>query len=340
VRTALPAVVTIHTESATGAGFFVAPALLLTNRHVIDGASSLHVTFSDGRTSSAIVSSIAQDADLALVRVANPPTPQATLTMASTGDLQVGEEVLAIGSPLGVLQSTVTRGIVSAVRTIGGLRYVQTDAAINPGNSGGPLVDSRGRVIGITTLKFTTAESLGFAVAADHGLRLIEGRTTLSESPARGCGSARDDRPQPREPDRLEAAFSRARKSDTELSIEKGTAQFERMVQPLARDADVIDAWWRRYQAACTTTASRHAADGRGWFGVWMAQSGASGPESQAVESPDCRAARANIVTAAGSVRAGMARAEEQARRAGVPPGIVRDVEKRYAMDWPTWDRF
>jgi serine protease Do len=83
--------------------------------------------------------------------------------------VEVGQDVIAIGSPLG-LEGTVTRGIVSGLRSLGKIPLVQIDAAINPGNSGGPLLDASGQVIGVNTLKLrpSTAESLGFAIGVDH----------------------------------------------------------------------------------------------------------------------------------------------------------------------------
>ncbi|HEX3702782.1 MAG TPA: trypsin-like peptidase domain-containing protein [Vicinamibacterales bacterium] len=342
VKAATPAVVTIETDSATGTGFFVAPGLVLTNRHVVDGASSMRVRFSDGGTSPAFVSSTASEADLALVRVATPPSPQPTLLLDRAKGVQVGEDVLAIGSPLGMLQSTVTRGIVSAVRTVGGVTYVQTDAAINHGNSGGPLIDKWGRVIGITTLKFTSSESLGFAIAAEHALKLIGGDDAHPPASA-GCGAVqgvRDDRKPFEKNGGLEAVFNQRQKSDTEMAIEKGAAEFEQAVQPLAREADVIDAWWQRYQAGCGIMPGRHSSDGRDWFGIWAVPAPAHPddvPNSASAESearPECRSARASVIEAASSVRTAMAQAEEAARRAGVPPGVVRSVRQKYRMEW------
>jgi S1-C subfamily serine protease len=344
VKAATPAVVTIETDIATGTGFFVAPGLVLTNRHVIDGTSSMRVRFSDGGTSPAFVSSTASEADLALVRVATPPSPQPTLLLDHAKGVQVGEDVLAIGSPLGLLQSTVTRGIVSAVRTVGGVTYVQTDAAINHGNSGGPLIDKFGRVIGITTLKFTSSESLGFAIAADHGLKLIGGNDAHPPASA-GCGAVRDDRKPLEKEGSLEAVFNQRQKSNTEMAIEKGAARFEQTVQPLARESDVIDAWWQRYQTSCGIKSARHNSDGRDWFGIWAVPASARPddvPSAASAESearPECRSARANVIEAASSVRTAMEQAEEAARRAGVPPGVVRTVRQRYRMDWSSWDR-
>src|SRR5262249_28205020 len=130
----------------------------------------------------------------------SPSPDQPTLAMGSSARARAGREVLALGSPLG-LQNTVTRGIVSAVRQVGGLTLVQTDAAINPGNSGGPLIDRRGQVVGITTLgmRSAVAQGLSFAIAIDHARLLLAGQrpaaggtplTTLSEAMSNGRASS------------------------------------------------------------------------------------------------------------------------------------------------------
>src|SRR5205085_5963339 len=105
---------------------------------------------------------------------------QPTLTMGSGMHARAGQEVITLGTPLG-LQNTVTRGIVSAVREVGGLTLVQTDAAIDPGNSGGPLLDRAGQVIGITTMgvRSAVAQGLSFAVAIEHAQALLAGKRTL-----------------------------------------------------------------------------------------------------------------------------------------------------------------
>ncbi len=157
---------------------------ILTNRHVVEGASqSLSVALADGRQFDATVVKISNSQDLALVKI------DATgLTAARIGDaskLQVGETVIAIGSPLGTFTESVTRGILSATgrtitvqdeatgqpETLKGL--LQTDAAINPGNSGGPLLDASGAVIGINTAVSTQAEGLGFAIPISDAASLI-----------------------------------------------------------------------------------------------------------------------------------------------------------------------
>jgi S1-C subfamily serine protease len=139
---------------------------VLTNAHVVDGAASLVVTLDNGAKVSAKVLGLDTVLDLALLRVeATDPLPAARLGDSAT--TKVGDEVVAIGSPVG-LEQTMTRGIVSGLnRFLPGVSdepMIQTDAPINPGNSGGPLVDRCGRVIGINTLISQDAQSIGFAV--------------------------------------------------------------------------------------------------------------------------------------------------------------------------------
>jgi S1-C subfamily serine protease len=159
-------------ERVMGSGFIIdTTGLILTNSHVVFGRQVILVTLDDGTTLPAKFIGADPVFDIALIRI--PPPTKGTLPVAQLGDsskLLVGEDVFAIGNPLGLDQS-LTRGIVSAMnRMLPGAAWslteplIQTDAAINPGNSGGPLVDTCGQVIGINTANFPEAQNIGFAV--------------------------------------------------------------------------------------------------------------------------------------------------------------------------------
>ena len=197
---AAASVVTIATEQAgafnpftgaagatgSGSGFVVsADGLILTNDHVINGATTIGITFPDGRDLAATVVATDEQHDLALVRVA--ATGLTPLTLGDSTGLTVGEVAIAIGSPLGTFSDTITQGIVSGVgraidvgqtgsrRTTHLTGLIQTDAAINPGNSGGPLLDAAGKVIGIVTASASNSQGVGFAVPVAVALPLIGG---------------------------------------------------------------------------------------------------------------------------------------------------------------------
>jgi len=178
VKQVLPSVVQIETDQGLGSGIvFDKAGDIVTNFHVVTGASSYHVTLSDGRGFQATQVGTYQGDDLAVIRVSASNLHPATF--ADSSRIQVGDIVLAIGNPLG-LRSSVTDGIVSAFRSgvpegngVTLPEVVQTSAAINPGNSGGALVDLDGQVIGIPTLGVQDPQSggtvagIGFAIASN-----------------------------------------------------------------------------------------------------------------------------------------------------------------------------
>jgi Do/DeqQ family serine protease len=158
-----------------GSGVIIDPSgLVVTNYHVIEGASEVRVALSDKREFDADIVLKDEHSDLTILRLKGVSEKFPVLDFANSDDLQVGDVVLAIGDPFGVGQ-TVTHGIVSALaRTQVGISdyqfFIQTDAAINPGNSGGALVDLNGRLVGINTAIYSRSggsQGIGFAIPAN-----------------------------------------------------------------------------------------------------------------------------------------------------------------------------
>jgi S1-C subfamily serine protease len=167
----------------TGTGFvWDERGHIVTNYHVIQGATAARVTMADQTTHAATLVGAFADRDLAVLKIDLPASRLPPLTLGTSRDLVVGQRVYAIGNPFG-LDQTLTTGIVSALgreiesfnqRTIRGV--IQTDAAINPGNSGGPLLDSAGRLIGVNTQIASpsgASAGIGFAIPVDEVNRIV-----------------------------------------------------------------------------------------------------------------------------------------------------------------------
>tara|TARA_A100001037_G_scaffold56671_1_gene48969 strand:+ start:12469 stop:13569 length:1101 start_codon:yes stop_codon:yes gene_type:complete len=182
----------------TGSGFLWDRAgHVVTNHHVVANAAAVAVRLDDGEPVRATVIGSAPDSDLAVLRLSDLPSGLQPIPVGSSGDLQVGQSVLAIGNPFG-LSRTLTTGIVSALdrrlptptgREIAGV--IQTDAAINPGNSGGPLLDSAGRLIGVNTAIISGSGSsagIGFAVPVDVVNRIVPQLIANGKAPRPGIG--------------------------------------------------------------------------------------------------------------------------------------------------------
>lgn len=169
-----------HTETSLGSGVIIsAEGYILTNNHVIQGATEIQVALRDGRHAEAKIIGLDPEADLAVLHVTLDKLP--SITLGQSGVLSVGDVVLAIGNPFGVGQ-TVTMGIVSATgRDRLGLstfeNFIQTDAAINPGNSGGALVNAYGHLVGINTAIYSQSggsQGIGFAIPVSYAKDITE----------------------------------------------------------------------------------------------------------------------------------------------------------------------
>ena len=170
-------------QSGQGSGFILdKQGLILTNNHVIDNAQRVEVTLSDKHKYKATVIGVDKNHDLALLKISDAPN-LLPATLAESNNLIVGQRVYAIGNPFG-LSGTMTRGIISALRSIKGPQNnpiedaIQTDAAVNPGNSGGPLLNARGEVIGITTLIANNgadqSSGIGFAIPINTAKAVLD----------------------------------------------------------------------------------------------------------------------------------------------------------------------
>jgi S1-C subfamily serine protease len=167
-------------QEGTGSGFIIdKEGHIVTNYHVIEGAESIEVTLADGTRAPARVVGVDPLNDLAVIKIDVQPDRLVPVELGSSSDLLVGQRALAIGNPFG-LDRTLTVGVISSLGRPLELRsgwviydVIQTDAAINPGNSGGPLLDLRGRVIGVNTAIEIEAENIAFAIPVDTVKRVV-----------------------------------------------------------------------------------------------------------------------------------------------------------------------
>ncbi|MEJ2718231.1 MAG: trypsin-like peptidase domain-containing protein [Deltaproteobacteria bacterium] len=171
-----------------GSGFFSdRTGHIVTNAHVVEGATKILVTLSTGKVCTAKVVAIHPKVDLALIKI-KPPYPLREAPVGDSSRVQVGEWVLAIGNPFG-LGKTVTFGIVSGKGRFIGLGpdddFIQTDASINPGNSGGPLFNMNGEVIGVNTAIIASGKGIGFSIPSNYIRQLVRSGDGMKQ-PARG----------------------------------------------------------------------------------------------------------------------------------------------------------
>ena len=318
VARTMPAVVTIQTPVGRGSGFFVTADTVLTNVHVVGTESSVLIRRPDGSTTTARVDATAPAYDIAVLKLSSPRPGQATISMGSAASARVGQDVIAIGTPLGFLQNTVSRGIVSGLRDVNGTTMVQTDAAINPGNSGGPLLDRRGIALGIVNAGYQGRDGLSFAIAIDHARALIEGRL----APPASSGAS----PSPY------TQLAPAVPSQTDQRRANDERTYQQSLELLARRASQMDDRWRSFKAGCYSGTVAGNLDHE-WFAIWDPKA------LLGAVAPNCDGLWSDVRRSAQAVRDDVRAANEAARQADILPGTRRDLLRKYKLDYPGWER-
>lgn len=203
------AVVLVSTPSGLGSGFLIHPdGYAVTNAHVIQGETRVKCTvFQKGQADfqrlvieDARILAVNNHLDLALIKLDHPDKrPFHTVYVSGDDALAVGENVFAIGAPLG-LERTLSRGVIATtLRNFEGVTYIQTTAQINPGNSGGPLFNDRGEVIGVCNMKIPFGEGLGFAIPARYLRDFLRNREAFAYDKDNPNSGYSYNRPPPRE---------------------------------------------------------------------------------------------------------------------------------------------
>jgi S1-C subfamily serine protease len=314
VDRAMPAIVLVEATSGRGSAFFVRHDTLITNVHVVQNDGYVTLRRMDGSSLNARVHSRAPAFDIAVLKVATPSPSQPFLTMGSAQSLKPGQEVVVIGSALGTLQNSVSRGIVSGLRQSGGVTLVQSDAAANPGNSGGPMLDRSGQVVGVLTAGYRGQQGLNFAVSIDHARDILEGRQAASSGSIQtGLSNIQTANPSISESDRRQ---------------QQGEQQFLQRVASAEQAAQQLDEAWARFRSVCFKTPITGSHD-REWFAVF----------TQAVPgdaAAGCVDYFTSMRTEMNRFREYMRTAVNDARRASVLPGTIRDAlrAKRLNFDW------
>lgn len=318
VDRAMPAIVLVETTGGRGSAFFVQHDTLLTNVHVVQNDGYVTLRRMDGTTLNARVHSRAPAFDIAVLKVAQPSAGQAVLAMGTAQSLKPGQEVIVIGSALGTLQNSVSRGIVSGLRTSGGVTLVQSDAAANPGNSGGPMLDRAGRVVGVLTAGYRGQQGLNFAVSIDHARDILEGRQTDLGTTQTGLAS-------------IQPLLPGAAASESDRRQQQGEQEFTRRAASAEEAAAQLDAAWARFRSACYTSPIAGTFE-REWFVLFTPQ-GLPGD------------AAAGCVDYYQSMHAEMRKFRDylrttvaNARRANVLPGTIRDTLRSRRLDFD-WER-
>lgn len=312
----MPAVVLIETTTGRGSGFYVRHDTLITNVHVVQNDGYVTLRRNDGSTVNARVESRAPAFDIAILKVATPSVSQVVIPMGSAHSLKPGQEIIVIGSALGTLQNSVSRGVVSGLRTSGGATLVQTDAAANPGNSGGPMLDRTGTVIGVTTMGYKNAEGLNFGVAIDHARDLLEGRQSAT------IGSSQRG---------LSDIQSGARGSESDRLQQQGEQQLRTRIGQMTEAAATLDNGWKQYRGQCYKSPIPGNYD-REWFAMLVPGGMPNGAGA------GCTGFYSAMQSDTKQFQSLMQRAITDARRANVLPGTIRDLLRTNRLDFD-WER-
>ena len=298
VTRSMPAVVTVVARDGFGSGFFVSSDTVITNAHVIAGNEVVTLLRGSSYSRTARVQSVSHEIDLAVLKLDIADFDQVVLALADPHDVTIGSDVVAIGSPRG-LANTVTRGIVSAVREVNNVNMVQTDAAINPGNSGGPLLDRRGRVLGVNTMKLGRGtEGMAFAVSIRYIPRMI--------------------------------GTSYTPKSERDERREKGMREYTENMRALAQRADAVDANWKSFRASCDVEEGQFVE--HQWFSL------SDGRRVPMRDSASCGAWHGYFKESAVATRDALQRYETAARSMGLVPAQTRAARRRLNLMFPGWE--
>jgi S1-C subfamily serine protease len=318
ISNVMPAVVTIHTATSRGSGFFVTPDTVLTNVHVVGTNPMVTIVRPNGAATTARVQSTTAAFDIAVLKVTGVLPNQPVIPLGTAESIRIGQEVIAIGTALGFLHNTVSRGIVSGMREVAGATLVQTDAAINPGNSGGPLVDRRGTVIGVVTSAYVNSNGLAFAVSVEHARAALDGGSSPPlPSPAT-----------PGAYDALAPAFV----SPQEDRRAEAVRDYEAAIGQLALRADALDGLWQSFVATCYQgpITGRFV---RGWFALWEPRA------MQGVVATNCAPHFDDLSRKANDIRQAAVGIDEIARRADIYPGTRREVLRNHKLDYAGWNK-
>lgn len=321
IAKAIPSVVLVETPQGRGSAFFVSRDRLITNVHVVGGSSWVTLKLQDGRTLTATVALKAPDYDVAILQATGTPEDQPFLRLGSALQARTGQEAVAIGSPLGVFQNSVTRGIISGLRQMGPVVVLQTDAALNPGNSGGPLLDREGAVIGINTASFRGAQGLNFAVAVDHAQAMLQGRLPILPN------VKLDDRESANR--RLPTASTA---TEADRKRDQATEIYEGQVAAVARAADQLEANFQRFLNNYFQGRVVGSFD-RPIFAL---------AEREAFQGSFVRGMEPRLVEYRSSLeqlRTLLQTADDEARKADVYPGTRRDLKAKHGLQHRYWER-